>query len=124
MDSQSQRVVTKQHKQISPEQDSAVKSILSHFANAFRWVILIAQMQSGKTDAYMFVAFELLRTQKVKKVVVIAGFNDLELVSQLKNYMPSLKLYRRYMEEVLRISIDDREDIETLISHNIKRLRL
>ena len=119
MDSQSQRVVTKQHKQISPEQDSAVKSILSHFANAFRWVILIAQMQSGKTDAYMFVAFELLRTQKVKKVVVIAGFNDLELVSQLKNYMPSLKLYRRYMEEVLRISIDDREDIETLISHNI-----
>lgn len=107
-------------KRVSPEQKTAVKSILSYFANAFRWVILIAQMQSGKSDAYMFTAFELLRTKKVKKVVVFSGFQDKELVSQLADYTPSMKMYRRYMEEELHIGIDEREEIENMIASSIQ----
>ena len=53
-----------EQEKISPEQETAAKSILSHFENAFRWVILLAQMQSGKSNAYMFLAFELLRKKK------------------------------------------------------------
>jgi hypothetical protein len=107
-------------KRISPEQETATKSVLGHFANAFRWVILLAQMQSGKSDAYMFVAFELLRTKKVKKVVILAGFQDKELVEQLKNYTPAMKMYRRYMEEDLHLSIDEREEIEDMIPTSIE----
>ena len=107
-------------KRISPEQYTAVKSILDYFANNDRWVTLLAQMQSGKTHAYMFEAFELLRTEKVEKVVILAGFQDKELVADLKNYMPSLALYRAYMEEKLSLSIDERADIENMISNSIE----
>ncbi len=107
-------------KRISPEQETATKSILGHFMNAFRWVILLAQMQSGKSDAYMFVAFELLRTKKVKKIVILAGFQDKELVAQLEDYTPSMRMYRRYMEEDLHLSIDDRGEIEDMIADSIE----
>jgi hypothetical protein len=110
---------TKQQKQFSEQQVEAAQSVLGHFADAFRWVILLAQMQSGKTDAYMFVAFDLLRQKKVKKVVIIAGFQDKELVEQLKNYMPSLERYRWYMEADLLIPINERADIVSLIADNI-----
>jgi hypothetical protein len=106
-------------KEFSPEQRSAAKSVLGYFATAFRWVILLAQMQSGKTDAYMFVAFELLREKKVKKVVILAGFQDKELIDQLKDFTPSMKLYRKYMNDELNMSFDDIEEIEDMIDANI-----
>ena len=109
-------------KRISIEQETASNSILQYFWDEFRWVILLAQMQSGKTDTYMFVAFELLRERNVKNVMIFGGFQDKELVEQLKDFMPSLKLYRRYMEESLHLSIDEREDIENMIMTNIKVL--
>ena len=64
-----------EQEKISPEQETAAKSILSHFENAFRWVILLAQMQSGKSNAYMFLAFELLRKKKSRKSCHIGRFS-------------------------------------------------
>lgn len=107
-------------KRFSSEQKSAGRKILTHFANLFRWVILLAQMQSGKSDAYMFTAFEMLREKKVKKVVILAGFQDKELVEQLKDYMPSLKLYRRYLQEELQLTFDEQEETIDMIPDNIK----
>jgi hypothetical protein len=109
----------KPQKQFSQEQLNAANSILGYFAAAFRWVILLAQMQSGKTDAYMFVAFELLREQKVKKVVVIAGFQEKELVEQLKKYDKPLERYREYLAGVLDMSRSDITDVVDLINSNI-----
>jgi len=111
-------MATKQ-KQFSQEQLDAANSILGYFTSAFRWVILLAQMQSGKTDAYMFVAFDLLRLKKVKKVVIIAGFQDKELVDQLRDITPSMKLYRKYLNDELHMSYDEIAEIEEIIDANV-----
>ena len=121
MDSQKQ-------KKFSQEQLRAATAIINHYLKkdnldlekVIRSVILLAQMQSGKSDTYWLVAFELLRHKKIKNVVVVAGFQDTELVEQLKDFTPSMKLYRRYMEEVLHLSVDERIDIEDLIPDCIK----
>jgi hypothetical protein len=109
----------KEQAEFSKEQLGASTSILGYFATAFRWVILLAQMQSGKTDAYMFVAFDLLREKKVKKVVLIAGFQDKELIDQLKQYDEPLERYREYMSVNLQISKDDIRSVVRLIKNNI-----
>lgn len=108
------------NKRISAQQIKAFEDILANF-KLVRSVILLAQMQSGKTDTYMFVAFELLRLKLVKNVVIMAGFQDKELVEQLEDTKPSIKRYRRYMNEVLQLSFDDIEEItETMLDSGIK----
>ena len=106
--------------EFSSEQKSAGRKILTHFANLFRWVILLAQMQSGKSDAYMFVAFEMLREKKVKKVVILAGFQDKELVEQLKNIKQPLESYNLYMKNDLGLTNDERVNTISMIRANIK----
>lgn len=97
---------------ISKEQGTASKKILNYFANAFRWVILLAQMQSGKSDAYLLVAAELFRLKKVKNVVILSGFQDTELKQQMKDLDSFKRSYRRYMEQELGVGIDEREEFE------------
>lgn len=112
-------MATKQQKQFSQEQLGAANTILGYFAAAIRWVILLAQMQSGKSDTYMFVVFDLLRLKKVKKVVIIAGFQDKELVDQLRDITPSMKLYRKYLNDDLHMSFDEIAEIEEMIDANV-----
>jgi len=97
---------------ISKEQSTASKKILNYFANTFRWVILLAQMQSGKSDAYLLVAAELFRLKKIKNVVILSGFQDTELKQQMKDLDSFKRSYRRYMEQELGVGIDDREYFE------------
>jgi hypothetical protein len=92
----------------SNEQKAAAHSILDHYTNGTNWVILLAQMQSGKTDTYMLVAFELLRRNMVQRVVIMAGFQDKELVEQLRDITPSLAMYAQYMEHDLRMPHEER----------------
>lgn len=92
----------------SNQQKDAAHSILDHYTNGTNWVILLAQMQSGKTDTYMLVAFELLRRNMIQRVVIMAGFQDKELVGQLKDIKPSLALYEKYMEHDLQMTLEDR----------------
>ena len=92
----------------SPAQIEAARAILGHYAESKHWVILLAQMQSGKTDAYMLVAFELLRLRRVHQVVIMAGFHDKELVMQLKDLTPSLASFQAYMEHDLHLPADER----------------
>ena len=106
---------------ISKEQKTAAKSIMQNFITAFRWVILLAQMQSGKSDTYMLVAAEMLRQKKVKKVIILGGFQSNDLKSQVKNFEPFFQVYRTYMQEELNIgNKEERKEIEKLISTNIK----
>jgi hypothetical protein len=92
----------------SDEQKAAARTILEHYTNMRRWVILLAQMQSGKTDTYVLVAFELLRRKMVNQVVIFAGFQDKKLVEQLKDIAPSLALYQEFMEHDLCMSLGER----------------
>jgi len=60
---------------LSNQQIQAGNEIIECFINdpnGIRWVVLLAQMQSGKTETYLFVCCELIRLQKVETVVIFS----------------------------------------------------
>ena len=79
-----------------------------------RWVVLFAQPQSGKTSTYYFVAAEMLRTKKIKNIVIICGNPDKDLKEQTSS---SQKVSSRFYERYLRKKFGmENEDIEMIIS--------
>jgi hypothetical protein len=46
-------------------------------------VLLMAQMQSGKTGTFIYAALEMLRAKTVKRVVIFSGVSSVELFEQL-----------------------------------------
>ena len=108
---------------ISTQQLTAVTTCMDKFKeDSARWIVLLAQMQSGKSDTYMFVAFESLRLKKVKKVVIIAGFQDKELVKQFKTYDETLDMYDVYLQVTPGIEMVDhksRREIKNTIRTSI-----
>lgn len=58
--------------------DTVDNSIIS-----FRSFILFAQMQSGKTNAFLLFAGEMLRQEKIENVIIFTGNRDNELKNQL-----------------------------------------
>ena len=65
------------------EQFNAMQEILGKFAMNKRQVMLLAQMQSGKTSIFLSVALSMIRTGKIKNVIIICGSNENELHDQL-----------------------------------------
>jgi hypothetical protein len=65
------------------EQFNAMQEILGKFAMNKRQVMLLAQMQSGKTSIFLSVALSMIRTGKVKNVIILCGSNENELHDQL-----------------------------------------
>ena len=68
----------------STQQLKAVtKTIDGYTTGKYNWSILFAQMQSGKTDTFLFIACELLRLELVKFIVIFSGNAETELCDQL-----------------------------------------
>ena len=107
-------------RKLSDQQLSAGKQILNAFHSIVRWVVLLACMQSGKTDCFLFVAAEMLREGKVKKVVIICGNNEKELKIQLEKDMK--KFMQKYERDLIDNEYSDVEihDICTHIEENIE----
>jgi hypothetical protein len=68
---------------ISEQQIKAVKEIVEEFEQRRRWVILTAQMQSGKTTTYYLTATVMLMKRLVDKVIIFSGNNENELKIQI-----------------------------------------
>jgi hypothetical protein len=81
---------------LSVQQRGAGNEIFAKFVCDFRWTILFAQMQSGKTETYLFVACEMLRQKFVKTVVIFSGNAETELKAQLTNVDKRNRFYRKY----------------------------
>jgi late competence protein required for DNA uptake (superfamily II DNA/RNA helicase) len=60
---------------ISQQQIKAANDIIEAFKNR-RWVILTAQMQSGKTTTYYLTADIMLMLRLVNKVIIFSVNND------------------------------------------------
>ena len=72
---------------LSNEQIAAGLEIINCFwekPTNLRWVILFAQMQSGKTETYLFICCELIRLKVVENVVIFSGNAETDLRDQLK----------------------------------------
>ena len=70
-----------------PEQIIAGDKILDVFMDE-TYVCLLAQMQSGKTGTYMYVACEMLRRGLVNQVIIFSGNREIELREQTEDSLP------------------------------------
>lgn len=62
---------------------TAVTEMIEYYKEGGRALINFAQMQSGKTNAFLLLAGEMLRIKLVKNVVIFTGNRERELKSQL-----------------------------------------
>jgi hypothetical protein len=68
----------------SQEQIAASTQAVTHFqSGTYSWGILLAQMQSGKTDTYLLIACKLLELKLVENVVIFSGNAETDLCEQL-----------------------------------------
>ena len=83
---------------ISPEQILAFRNILAGFTTTF-YVLLLAQMQSGKTTTFKLVGCELLRQGIVENVVIFSGNRERELAAQIKDNREFERDYRALLRD-------------------------
>ena len=102
---------------LSKQQLSAGKKILTNFNCYYRWILLMAQMQSGKTETFLFTAAEMIRDEQIENVVIFSGNSETDLKTQLKDEVEGNKKskfyrkYNRYLREDKGLEEDERTDI-------------
>lgn len=86
---------------LSVEQESTGKKIINYFVENIihRWAILQAQMQSGKTETYLFVAAEMLRMGLVKHFIIFSGNAEIALKNQVIDILTDSFSEETYTEE-------------------------
>ena len=113
---------------LSKEQIKAGKEIINCFItdpNGIRWTILLAQMQSGKTETYLFVCCELIRLSIVNSAVIFSGNAETDLRDQLKKEVEDSSdakffgKYEIYLEETEGFTTRVRKPIIAKIKTNI-----
>jgi hypothetical protein len=113
---------------LSNQQIDAGMQIIKCFMEedqGIRWAILLAQMQSGKTETYLFVCCELIRRNIVKEVVIFSGNAETDLRDQLKKEVLGLgdaKFYGKYdiyLEEKEGLSLRQRRPIMDIVKTHI-----
>lgn len=85
----------------SEQQKLAASKAIEAFkrdGDAINWVILLAQMQSGKTETYLLVACKLIRAGLIKRVIVFSGNTETDLRDQLKDQLKvGSKFFEKYV---------------------------
>jgi hypothetical protein len=84
------------------------------------YVILLAQMQSGKTGTFKLVGAEMLREGIIDRVVIFSGSRELELKRQTEDHRKFGVSYRKYLRNNLGMNSDEVEDIVEEIIRNIE----
>jgi len=103
-----------------------VEEILSNFKNnIFRYVILFAQMQSGKTNTFLLLAGMALYYELVDDVIIFTGNRSIDLKKQLNKDRDNFFMKSGKFENYLRTinnDLSERQvrDIRTSIYHRIK----
>jgi hypothetical protein len=97
---------------ISQQQIKAANDIIEAFKDR-RWVILTAQMQSGKTTTYYLTAAIMLMLRVVNKVIIFSGNNEIELKKQINDSKNKfLKSLRRNLNILNNYNLGEYDDIE------------
>ncbi len=64
-------------------QIEAAEEVYRLFDEEKPFTVLLAQMQSGKTGAYLYTGFEMIRKGKIDNIMIICGSTDVSLKTQL-----------------------------------------
>ena len=77
---------------------AAISETMECYASGTRASILFAQMQSGKTKAFLLLAGEMLRTSMVEHVVIFTGNRERELKKQLQTEVKGNEKERSFFD--------------------------
>lgn len=88
-------------------------AIEAFIRDVIRWVILLAQMQSGKTETYLLIACELIRRKLVKNVVIFSGNTETDLRDQLKD---QLKVGSKFFEKYVNMRSEEEAKTRNMTS--------
>ena len=86
------------------------------------WVLLIAELQSGKTGTHTLTAFEMFRLKKTKEILIICGSSEKQLKSQVnEDLKENIHNYRKYLRyKVKDMNADDIDDLCYEIDKNVQ----
>jgi len=83
----------------------------------------MAQMQSGKTGTYLYVALKMVKDRKVQKVVIISGNTDVALKTQTQN---DARLASLSFKDLHGLSEEERQnpgyEIKVCFANDLKKL--
>lgn len=109
-------IFTFSEQQIQAAQDARIE-----FSTHGSWALLLAQMQSGKTDAYLLLACLMIRRRIVENVVIFSGNTEIELKDQIVKAVSSV---RRKLDRYLRDpehGIEDEDDRDLFLDEFLER---
>ena len=101
----------------SEQQIRSYKRTLASFETV-RYNLLLAQMQSGKTDTYHLIACEMLRMGLIEQIIIFSGNREKELFEQLKT--KNMKEFYEKYEIFLREKGIDKKEIFEKIKKSLK----
>ena len=71
---------------LSRQQIQAGATTIQNFnSSLIRWQVLLAQMQSGKTETFLFIAAEMIRLCHIEHAIIFSGNAETDLKNQLVN---------------------------------------
>ena len=96
----------------SVQQIRSYERMLKSFESV-RYNLLLAQMQSGKTDTYHLIACEMLRMGLIEQIIIFSGNREKELFEQLKTKNMK-EFYHKYEIFLTEKGIDKKEIFEKI----------
>jgi hypothetical protein len=99
----------------SQEMDTATK-ILTEFTK-IQYVILFAQMQSGKSNTFKLVACEMLRRSLIGRVVIFSGNRETQLSDQLRDHRKFQPAYSSYLQTQNGVTEDEATECAKQMLH-------
>ena len=109
---------------ITREHIEAADKIITSYQCGFRWSILIAQMQSGKTFTFLLVCSELIRVGLIESVIIFSGNTEIDLKEQLVKKVTGedeefFESYQDYLEDIIQLNRESRRKIIRQIKEKI-----
>ena len=102
-----------------PNQISTAKELIAAFANEpTKQCMLVAEMQSGKSDTFMLTGCELIRTGIYDRFIVFSGNAEITLRDQAKDQRAFFRDYCRYLTNTIGLGDDEAAEISDSIEDN------
>lgn len=105
---------------------AGITTIQNFNSSLIRWQLLLAQMQSGKTETFLFIAAEMIRLGRIERAVIFSGNAETDLKNQLIKEVrgePGSKFWGRYdlfLDEEIGLRTRERGPIIEKIKLNIQ----
>jgi len=99
-----------------PQQIITANKIICGFVHSYRNILLIAQMQCGKSATSLYVAFTMLKNNIVKNIVLFSGVSEITLKTQ---WELAINRSIKYFEHKFNMKIN-RKNIHIIWSNDIE----